>query len=187
MGTSVSHGSPRTSNWRPVLVCYTNDKIPHERLINEVWRASDNEEISVSSMMKTGAVYDCYEAVSKSKTYREALEKFNTKILLTKQNSIVAELAKRVIPLAFQSDTPKEQWKSSLFSELTNYVVSRDTSGFVGNKFRNKSINELIEFKKSIQLKVDDIVSSTKTQISNQNDWNVFVDESISKLKSIKR
>lgn len=186
MGTSVSHGSPRTSNWKPVLACYTSDKIPHERTISEVWRASENEKQSISSMIKSEAIFKCYDVVGKSKNYKEALEKFNATILQSKQNSIVAEFAKRVIPLAFQSKLPQEQWKSSFFSELTNYVVSRDTSGFVGDKFRNKSVSDLIEFKRNINQKVAAIVSSEKMKISSQHDWNSFVDKSISKLKSAK-
>lgn len=186
MGTSVSHGSPRTSNWKPVLACYSNDKIPKERVINEVWRASEKEATPISSMMKSDSIYECYNAVSNSEGYREALQKFNDIIVNTKQNSIVAEFAKRVIPLAFQSDKPSEHWKNSFFKELTNYVVSRDASGFVGENFRNKSVTDLIAFKKSIGQKVNEIVSADKTKIKNKSDWNAFIDTSISKLKSAK-
>ena len=186
MGTSVSHGSPKTSNWKPVLICYTSDKIPQERVINEVWRASENEGIPISVMMKSEAIYECYNAVNGSKNYAEALERFNSIIQNNKQNSIVAEFAKRVIPLAFQAKSPAEQWKTSFFSEVTNYVVSRDASGFVGEKFRNKSIDQLIEFKREIRKKVTDIVKTDKTKISNRKDWNTFIDNSISKLKSSK-
>jgi len=186
MGTSISHGSPRTSNWKPVLACYTNDSFSKERVINEVWRASEKEEIPISSMMKSDAIYECYNAVGNSQNYREALQKFNDIILNTKQNTIVAEFAKRVIPTAFQSEKPSQQWKNSFFTELTNYVVSRDASGFVGENFRNKSVTDLIAFKKSIGEKVNDIVRTDKTKIKNKNDWNAFVDSSIKKLKSTK-
>ena len=186
MGTSVSQGSPRTSNWKPVLACYTNDKFSRERIINEVWRASEKEAIPISSMMKSDVIFECYNVISNSKNYREALQKFNDIILNSKQNTIVAELAKRVIPTAFQSEKPSQQWKKSFFTELTNYVVSRDASGFVGEKNRNKSVTDLIAFKKSISQKVNDIVGADKTSIKNKNDWNSFVDSSITKLKSAK-
>lgn len=184
MGTSVSHGSPRTSNWKPVLACYSNDNFSKERVINEVWRASEKEAIPISSLMKSETIFECFNAVSKSENYREALQKFNDIILNSKQNTIVAEFAKRVIPSAFQSDKPTEQWKNSFFTELTNYVVSRDASGFVGEKFRNKSVTDLIAFKKSISKKVNEIVGADKTKIKNKSDWNAFVDSSITKLKS---
>lgn len=186
MGTSVSHGSPRTSNWKPVLACYANENISKERVINEVWRASEKEATPISSLMKSETIFECYNAVNNSENYREALQKFSDIIINSKQNTIVAEFAKRVIPTAFQSDTPSEQWKSSFFTELTNYVVSRDASGFVGEKFRNKSVTDLIAFKKSITKKVNEIVGAGKTKIKNQSDWNAFVDSSITKLKSAK-
>lgn len=186
MGTSVSHGSPRTSNWKPVLACYINDNFSKERVINEVWRASEKEETPISSMMKSDAIFECYNAIGNSKNYREALQKFNDIILSTKQNTIVAEFAKRVIPIAFQSEKPSQQWKNSFFTELTNYVISRDASGFVGENFRNKSVTELINFKKSIGKKVNDIIGSEKTKIKTKSDWNAFIDSSIAKLKSAK-
>ncbi len=186
MGTSVSHGSPRTTNWKPVLACYANDKFSEKRMINEVWRASENEETPISSIMKSNTIFECYNAVKNSENYREALKKFNDLVLSSKQNSIVAELAKRVIPVAFQSVKPAEQWKNSFFSELTNYIVSRDASGFVGGNNRNKSVTDLIGFKKSIAFKVKEIVSTDKTKIHSKSDWNTFVDSSILKLKSAK-
>jgi len=186
MGTSISHGSPRTTNWKPVLACYIDDKFPKERIISEVWRASEKEATPISEMMKSDTIFRCYNAVIDSENYRDALQKFNDIVLETKQNSIVAEFAKRVIPLAFQSNKPAEQWRISFFSEFTNYVVSRDVSGFVGNGLRNQSVTDLIEFKKSISNKVNQIVSANKAKIKNKRDWNNFIDTSILKLKTAK-
>lgn len=187
MGTSVSHGSPRTSNWKPVLASYSDKRISNERIISEIWRALENEKTPISSFMKTDLVFQCYNAVNDSISFTEALNKYNDAVLETKHNSIVAEFAKRVIPLAFQSTNPTETWKTSFFSELTNYVISRDASGFVGEKLRNKSINELIEFKKNINKQVLDLVGEHMTKVSNQNDWNVFIDKTILKLKTVKK
>ena len=185
MGTSVSHGSPRIGqNWKPVFKCYEDERIPENRIINEVWRASENETIPISSYLKSNAIYNCFESVKNSKSFIEALEKYNQSILKTKSNSIIAEFAKRVIPIAFQSQQPSEKWINSFFSEVTNYFVSRDTSGFVGEKYRNKSVNDMIEFKRNINLKVNQLISSESRQIESQADWNSFVDRTITKLKS---
>ncbi|MEO8665938.1 MAG: hypothetical protein ABI462_10610 [Ignavibacteria bacterium] len=186
MGTSVSQGSPKTSNWKPVFACYENDKFSKERVINEIWRASEKEATPISVMMKTDAIYECYNAISNSQNYREALQKFNDVILNTKQNSIVAEFARRVIPIAFQSEKPIQQWKNSFFTELTNYVVSRDTSGFVGENYRIKSVTDLIAFKRSIATKVNEIIGANKVVIRSKSDWSNFIDSSITKLKSVK-
>ncbi len=186
MGTSISHGSPRNSNWKPVLATYTDNKIPPERVISEVWRAFENDRIPISSYLKTDLIFSCFNAVKSSNTFIDALRKYNDSVLTSKHNTIIAEFAKRVIPLAFQSKNPLETWKTNLFSELTNYIISRDASGFVGEKFRNKSINDLIEFKDRINHQVTDIVGKQKISIANQEDWNSFIDTTIFKLKSTK-
>lgn len=190
MGTSISHSSPRkSSNWKRVFVCYESNNLPDNRVMNEVWRASetsDKESKPLSSEMKSQAIYSCYEAVKSSNNFQEALQKFNNAIIESKNNSIVAEFAKRVIPSAFQSNDPSDQWTNNFFKEVTNYVMSRDASGFVGENYRNKSIKELIEFKKSVSNKVELVIKSEKKDFKTQNDWNSFVDNSISKLKSAK-
>lgn len=190
MGTSVSHSSPRkSSSWKRVFICYENNNIPENRIVNEVWRASetsDKESSPLSTEMKSKAIYSCYEAVKSSNNFQDALQKFNSIILETKNNSIIAEFAKRVIPIAFQSTNPSEQWANNFFKEITNYVISRDTSGFVGNNYRNKSVKELIEFKKNISNKVSQIISAETKEFKSQTDWNSFVDNSISKLKTVK-
>ena len=184
MGTSISQHSKRTPNWRPVFKCYENDKIPEFRAINEVWRASENEDVPISFHLKSDAIYNCYEAVKYSKSIPEAIQKFNQSILRNKNNSIISEFAKRVIPLAFQSNNPSSQWINSFFSEVTNYFVSRDTSGFVGDKYRNKNVNELIAFKKNINSRVNQILGNDKKNINSYSSWKSYIDSSIQKLKT---
>lgn len=188
MGTSISQSSPRrSSNWKRVFVCYESNNLPDSRVMNEIWRASETSDKGnspLSSELKTQAIYSCYEAVKSSKSFDEAIQKFNKTIIETKGNSIVAEFAKRVIPSAFQSSNPSEQWANNFFKEVTKYVISRDASGFVGESYRNKSVKELIEFKKNVSNKVEQVIKSEKKEFKSQADWNSFVDKSISKLKS---
>lgn len=190
MGTSISQSSPRkSSNWKRVFVCYESNNLPDSRVMNEVWRASETSEKGgnpLSSEMKSQTIYSCYEAVKSSNNFQEALQKFNRTIIETKGNSIIAEFAKRVILSAFQSINPSEQWTNSFFKEVTNYVISRDASGFVGESYRNKSVKELIEFKKNVSNKVEQIIKAEKKDFKSHNDWNSFVDNSIAKLKSAK-
>ena len=186
MGTSVSQASLRNTNWSPVHAGYQNEFIPEDRIINEIWRAAEKDEVPISETLKSDAIYQCYSAVESSKSFQEAIQKFNNSLRKNKNNSIIAEFAKRTIPVAFQSQNSTENWKAKFFSEITNYVMSRDTSGFVGENYRNKSVKELINFKKSISEKVFNIVSSEKTNIKSKQDWNSFVKTCISKLKSTK-
>jgi len=183
MGTSISHPSLRSTNWKPVLAGYTSEKIPESRIINEIWRASDKEGISISEYLKTDSVYSCYKAIDSSKNFQEALQKCNSIIKETKGNTMVTEFAKRMIPVSFQSANPAREWQSNFLSEVTNYFVSRDLSGFVGTNYRNKSINDLIKFKKRMGDKVKEIVASEKQRIGSKDDWNTYVDRCVNKLK----
>jgi hypothetical protein len=186
MGTSTSQHSPTTTNWAPVRAVYENKSIPEERTINEIWRAGENEKSPMSDNLKHQAIYDCYNAVNSSGSFQEALQKFSNVIAENKSNSIVAELAKRAIPGAFQSPNAIQNWTGQLFAEVTNYIVSRDTSGFVGSQYRNKSVQELINFKNAISNKVSDIIKAEKSSIKTLKDWNTFIDKSIMKLKTHK-
>lgn len=98
MGTSVSQGSSRIGpNWKPVFRGYEDNKISEARIINEIWRASENESVPISSQLKAEVIYNCFEVVKNSKNAFEALDKFNKEVLSSKNNTIIAEFAKRVI------------------------------------------------------------------------------------------
>lgn len=186
MGTSVSQASPRNTNWNAVHAGYKNEFISEERIISEIWRASENQETPISDSIASETIYNCYTAVSDSPNFQEALQKFNGFIAENKSNSIVAEFAKRAIPMAYQSNNPAQNWTAKFFSELTNYVISRDASGFVGGNNRNKTVQEMINFKKNITAKVSGIVKTESRSIQNSQEWKSFVSESIDRLKSAK-
>ncbi len=189
MGTSVSQCSPRKSRkWNPVHVCYTNDNIPEGRILTEIWRAADNpsEKVRWSSEMKSDVIYSCFETVRSSSNITEAMKKFKDKILSKKCNSIAAEFAKRSIPAAFQGSNPANEWVNKFFSEVTNYLVSRDISGFVGENYRNKTVSDLDSFKKRINENLNQMLLSQKRDIKSKKEWKAFIDITITKLKSRK-
>ena len=189
MGTSVSQHSPRVSKkWNPVHVCYTNDNIPENRVLIEIWRAADNptEQVRWSNEMKSDVIYSCYEIVKSSSNMQEAISRFRENILSNKSNSIAAEFAKRSIPVAFQGTNPANDWVNKFFSEVTNYVVSRDTSGFVGENYRNKTVKDLDGFKNRLRDNLNQIVQSQLRDIKSQKDWSAFIDNTVAKIKSKK-
>ncbi len=118
MGTSVSQGSPRNANWQRVMTCYKNNNIPEERVLTEVWRASDNQTVPLSNELKSESIFSCYQAVESSNTFQEAITKVNSSLIEKGGNSISVEFAKRVIPLAFNSNEPVETWKGLFLSVI---------------------------------------------------------------------
>lgn len=186
MGTSINQSSPKTNNWNRVFPCYSDSQIQAYRIINEIWRASEKQDSPISNDIKSEAVYFCYLAVESSNNYTQALNKVNEHVLEKGNNTIIVEFAKRSIPQAFKSSSPAQEWKNLLFSEITNYVISRDASGFVGENQRNKSVSDLINYKKQITNKVKEKMRHQEREIKSQNDWDVFVDKSIYFLRNNK-
>lgn len=184
MGTSTSQPSPNNSNWKPAFACYREESIPAERVVNEIWRAVENQSDNVKTTLKSDAIYSCFNFVLNSENHFQALNNFNNYLIENKTNSIISEFAKRSIPIAFTSKQPANNWKKHFFAELTSYFVSRDVSGFVGKNYRNKTVGELIDFKKSIS---KNIVKKMEfdAKINSKQDWGKFVDKAISKLKEV--
>lgn len=185
MGTSVSQSSPRSAKWKPVHLSYTNENIPEDKILNEVWRAADNptEEVRWSDEIKSDIIYSCLKTVDNSTNFQEALAKFNDVVFKRKNNSIAAELAKRSIPIAFQGQNPTNDWVNRFFSEVTSYVISRDLSGFVGSNYRNKNVADLNSFKNRINTNLTKVLESKNINIKSKKGWMNYVDDTISKLK----
>jgi hypothetical protein len=186
MGTSISQGSSRTSIWKPLHACYSNKVISEQNVIKEVWKAADNPNESVrwSSEIKSDIIYKCYESVKNSKSAFEAIKKFNETINKEKNNSIAAELAKRSIQHAYSEKNRTAAWTTKLIKEISNYVISRDTSGFVGEKYRSKTVKELVNFKSSLNKELTRKLSNIETRkIDSKKQWNNFIDKTISNLK----
>jgi len=183
MGTSVNQSSPRETNWNRVFTCYSDKNIPEDRVVNEIWRASENQKTPLSSDIKSESTFLCYQNVKRSKRFEEALLRINKSVVESGTNSIVNEFARRAVPSAYRGKSPADDWRSLFFSELTNYVISRDASGFVGPHFRNRSVTDLIKFKKGISERVREIVASIKVDPRSPFEWGSFVDNVIKRLK----
>lgn len=66
---------------------------------------------------------------------------------------------------------------------LDDVYVSRDANGYVGETYRNKSVGELRDFKKTMKESVTKHLDSVKMKPTNFNTWNSFVTEALEKVK----
>lgn len=185
MGTSVSSPSPSDSNWQPSFACYRYSEIPEKRVIPEIWRASENQENKLSEELKSDSIYNCYNLIQESHSPSKAIKEYQKNVFKNRNNSIVAELAKRAIPASYKKENPSNEWKGNLFSQVTNYVISRDASGYVGTNFRNKNIKDLKNFKSEISNQVKKIFKNDTARYTSKQEWDNFIDSSIKKLKNL--
>lgn len=184
MGTSISQKSPENRNWGPVFMGYIHGDVPVRRVLADIWRAAQNQPQSVSELIGTKLIFQIYHTIKESNKAGEALKKTNQLIHDSKANTIITEIAKRSIPNAYLSDQPAKEWPTSFFSELTNYFVSRDISGYVGENARNENVTSLIEFKKSLESCLTDTMLKPKAPLSSTAQWRKFVSETIENIKS---
>lgn len=182
MGTSSSHASPKTRNWKAVSQGYVYSDIPIDRIISEIWSAAENQQKPLSRMLVSDVIYRCQEAIKKSENISQAYQNVEKEILSSKQNSIIAEFAKRAIPVAFKSKEQVREWRAVFFSEVTNYLVSRDISGYVGKNFRNKTIGEMVRFKESIKNTVVEITKRVKIDPVSSSQWKQYIHDAISEI-----
>src|SRR5690349_2775305 len=165
MGTSVSQRSPNTSGWRAVSTCYTHDAIPIDRTATEVWRAAAKQDSNILKQLGSAVVAECVSGASQSLKPKELAEKIQ-KCNSLKQNTVVGEFAKRALMIKAGGGYKSESSTSVLFRQLTNYLVSRDVSGYVGSDYRCKTVGELRAFKEAIGDAVAKKIQTIERQLS---------------------
>ena len=167
MGTSINQASPNTPGWKAVARCYTDAQIPINQTSAEIWRAAVTESPSLKQQLSSAVVEKCLEIASRRPSKDQALSEVK-RLNQLKENSIIGELAKRAV-IASSVGNFRESPAAALFRQLTDYFVSRDIPGYVGERFRCKNISDLRAFKSALARSVVEKVSRIETATSQQN------------------
>jgi len=113
----------------------------------------------------------------------DAMDSLNGTILRSGNSSVVVEFAKRAAPLAFGTSDPAHlSWRTAVFSQLTDYFVSRDAPGYVGPNGRFANVTELAAFKKTLRQHVTNAVRSLTMDPKTQKQWADFVHTALKKV-----
>lgn len=184
MGTSVSHPSPKTLNWEAAQATYKSDNFPVERVLREIWRAATNQESgNLSEQLSAPIVNRLRDIVGQTGTKIEIASAINKEISLSRQNSLGVEIARRAAIQCLNSQNRTQSFNERLFAEASNYLVSRDLSGFVGSQFRNKNVGDSISFKQAITNAAVQTVKAVDTSSSgNENQWRIYTNAVIKQL-----
>ena len=182
MGTSINQRSPNTLPWNAATVAYQNPQVPTDRIPSLIWRAAQNQNKALKEALSNPAIFACQQAVRTSKTALEAIRKTNKSILKGKNNSIFVELGKRAISQSYLGKNPVNDWRSNFFSEVTNYMVSRDIPGYLGPSYRNKNISDQIRLKNEIRSAVQKTTSRISDEPKTQAAWKTFVQSTLKAL-----
>ncbi len=184
MGTSVSQPSPKTRNWEAAQATYKSDNFPVDRVLREIWRAATNQESgNLSEQLSTPIVNRLREIVGQSGTSIEIASAINREIALSRQNSLGVEIARRAALQSLNAQNKSQTFNERLFAEASNYLLSRDLSGFVGSEFRNKNVGDSINFKQTVTNAAVQSVKAVETSSSvSESQWREYTGAVIKQL-----
>ena len=175
MGTSTSHASPAGLNWQATQTAYVSREVPVERFVSEVWRACQGDDGHIPGLLESSVLFECYETVRTSTALDAAMRTMARQIAQSKRSTIVSDLARRATVLAFGAATPEEEWRIALFTQVTDYLISRDLPGFIGSRYRNRSVEEAIEFKDEAIRNVRERVRVVPRPPASAQGWSGYV------------
>ena len=190
MGTSVNQRSPKTTNWSAVEKAYTHPGVSLQRTVQEIWRASANEhDGGLVSDLGRPLIAQCVEIVKNGSSPIDVGQKIRRLMVLSGQASLAGDIANRAAVASFGAGENRiDSFVKSLFSEASNYLVSRDIPGFVGLADKVKTVRDVTAYKTSIIQEVTSRVATvTKPagNLSDPNNWESFVNEVTTRLAGV--
>ncbi len=188
MGTSISQSSPRTPNWHAVATAFTNETIPIERTVQELWRAATNQPIGdLTKDLGAPIVAECLNIAQNATSREQALNEARRTIALSQQTSLATDIAQRAIVHSF-SDVQNRisAFTKSLFSQAGDYLVSRDISGYVGTSDRTRTVSDTFSLKNSIRNEIATKVSNVpipRDVSASPTNWKSYIQTVVNTLK----
>jgi len=187
MGTSVSHHSPDTHNWRAVAASYLSENVPVDRISQEVWRAATNQPFgNLPLSLADPIIARCLGTAIVSSSPQEAIRNVSRLIAESGEASLATDIARRAAIASFaEPGNRRMNFVRALFSEAVDYLVSRDLSGYVGKGDRIKDVSSSITFKAHIKKQVESIIDSNPApeNIEASSDkWKTYVISQIQNL-----
>jgi hypothetical protein len=187
VGTSTSQRSPRTTPWQAVALTYRDDAFPVEQVAQQLWRAAQSDpDADWGQLLASPIVPACLDIALASNSSSAALRQATFEIVRSRQASIAADIAKRAVVRSFAEPGDRAAaFAAALFGEASNYLVSRDLSGFIGADARNRTVGEAAAFRDAVRSRVEAVVRSTPlpADASRTNRWGAFVDAVVGRLR----
>jgi hypothetical protein len=139
MGTSVNQRSPNTGGWKSAAACYANEATSIDRTALEIWRAVSTQDDSIPDQLGSDVVRKCAETAAKNLDPQQAVVEIE-RLSATGDNNLIGEFAKRALLIKTGGGHAQESFASAVFRQITDYLVSRDISGYVGARYRCKTV-----------------------------------------------
>jgi len=181
----MNQRSPKTTSWRSVDAAYLNPDVSIQRTVQELWRASANDEHGLANSLGSKVLAQCVEIINNAQSAVDAAQRVRRLVALSGSSSLAADIAQRAIVLSFTNQNRIENFVRAVFTEASNYLVSRDLPGYVGVGSRLRTVTDIAVFKSSVISEVASHVDSVPYPTGNLGEhqtWNKFVDSVVSRL-----
>ena len=192
MGTSISHRSPKTLNWRAAVTSYTSENISLSRAVEEVWKAIKYQpDSNLVEEMGSPIVAKCLQISLLGISPEQAAVDVSRIIALSGRSSIATDIARRAA--IYSTRNPKDRINSFvqyLFSKAFDYLVSRDLSGYIGYSKRFRNVSASIKYKNAMQEEVKKIIINVSPPEGVEKEaeiWSKYVDEVTLALAGVER
>ena len=171
--------------WRAVQAGYRDPTVGVPRVVRELWRAAQSEvDANWRTLLSAPVIATCLRIAVTADSPARAASLASHEIAQSRQSSLAAEIARRAVVQSFGSADRANRFAEAVFSEASNYLVSRDLSGFVGRNARNRTVGDAIAFKQQIRRHVADVVrgSDLPRAAAGADQWAQFVGAAVDRL-----
>ncbi len=183
MGTSISQGSPRGVSWSAVAATYRSSTVPIGRVVKEIWRAARSDpQANWQNLLANRGVLICLRVALSSGSAGEAVQVASREIARERASSLAADIAKRAVVKSFGHEDRAVAFAQALFVETSNYLVSRDLSGYVGPAERNPTVSAAISFKERIAKHIEQSVREVGRPSAEAGAWQEFLQRTVDRL-----
>jgi hypothetical protein len=152
-----------------------------------VWRAAANQPHGdLTQLLSAPIVARLGELARSAKSSAEVARTSAIEIVRTKAASLAADIARRAAIQCIGSSDRAKTYREKVFAEATNYLVSRDLSGFVGAG-RAKSAADSIQFKTALSNHVGEVARSVAApKTFSAKSWDRHVQAVVTALQGRK-
>lgn len=168
MGTSVNQPSPKTINWRAAQATYRNADTPVERVLREMWRAATSQGGgNLANLLAQPIVARVREIVLRGGDATQVAMAASREIAESRQSSFAADIARRAAVQSVTAENRAQAYSERVFAEASNYLLSRDLPGYVGDVGRNKTVSDSFQFKRAVLEAAANVVRTVGPPPSN--------------------
>ncbi len=182
MGTSVNQRSPETPNWRIVQRAYEDPKIPLERVLQEIWRASTNQpEGDLVGQLTRPIIAQIGEIGASKASPAEVARAVSELVSREKASCLGADIARRAAIQCAGKEDASSAFVVRVIAEATNYLVSRDIPGHISPGKRLATVSDAREFSARL---INEAVAQASSVSASKSDLGATVKTIVDRIRN---